>query len=315
MLSKLVVPLDGSVLGNHALPFATRLARAANGRLILVRAGLAHTTWILDEEVLTLLAETRRAAVELAAVADQVAAQGIAVETCVQYDDAARAICDTARDRQADLVVMSMIGASGAGRSVYGEVAERVLRRTEVPVLLVPTTCETAWPTNRVLRVLVPLDGSAAAEAALGPAAALAEALCGELLLVRALPAAPTSAEASAAAGYLDALATLAGRTTPALPVSARVLPHAALAASFREQDADVLALTSRARGHTQRLIGATASEMVRRAGVPVLLVGPAVGPRGALSPEISAVPVDLLTAGDGSAITTRRRAEGTPRG
>jgi hypothetical protein len=97
--------------------------------------------------------------------------------------------------------------------------------------------------------------------------------------------------------------------------VSARVLPHAALAASFREQDADVIALTSRGRGHTQRLTGTTASDMVRRAAVPMLLVGPAVGPRGALPPEISALPVDLPTAGDGSVITTRRRAFRAARG
>jgi nucleotide-binding universal stress UspA family protein len=275
MLTTVVVPLDGSVLGDRALPFATRLVRATNGGLILVRAGLARKAWVLDEEVLTLLVETRRAAVELAAVADHLQAEGIAVETCVRYDDAAGAITDVARDRQADLIVMSMLGASGVGRSVYGSVVEGVLRQTEVPVLLVPTVCETTWPTSRVLRVLVPLDGSTVAEAALGPALALAETVGGELLLVHALPEAPTEAEASTAADYLDGLSGAIGCSAPTIPLRVHVLPHTPLVAIVREQGADVIALTTQGRGRTQRLTGATASDTLRRACVPVVLVRP----------------------------------------
>jgi nucleotide-binding universal stress UspA family protein len=275
MLTTLVVPLDGSVLGDRALPFATRLVRATNGRLILVRAGLARKTWDLDEEVLTLLAETRRAAAELTAVADRLQAEGITVETCVRYDDAAQAITNLARDRQADLIVMSMLGASGVGRSVYGGVVEGVLRRTEVPVLLVPTVCETTWPTSRVLRVLVPLDGSAAAEAALDPALALTEALGGELLLVHALPEAPDEAEASAVTGYLDTVSGATGHSAPTIRLRVHVLPHAPLATIARELGADVIALTMHGRGRTRRLAGTMASDTLRRACVPVLLVRP----------------------------------------
>jgi nucleotide-binding universal stress UspA family protein len=37
MLSTILVPLDGSALAEHALPFAERLARVAKGHVILVR--------------------------------------------------------------------------------------------------------------------------------------------------------------------------------------------------------------------------------------------------------------------------------------
>ncbi len=302
MLTTLVVPLDGSVLGDRALSFAIRLVRATNGRLILVRAGLTQKVCGLDDTVLTLLAETRRAATELAAVAERLRAAGIAVETCVRYDDAAQAIADVARERQADLVVMSMLGASGVGRSVYGSVVEGVLRRTDVPVLLVPTVCETTWPTSRALRVLLPLDGSAAAEAALGPALALGQALGGELLLVHVLPATPTGVEMSAASDYLDAVSTVVGRLAPALPLRVHVLPHTTLAAVVRELGADVIALTTRGRGGTTRLSGGTATDTLRRACVPVLLVRPtAAQADGVVFPEESlALRASPAPTGDG---------------
>ena len=41
MFRTLAVPLDGSALAERALPYAIRLAQAAQGRLILVRAALA----------------------------------------------------------------------------------------------------------------------------------------------------------------------------------------------------------------------------------------------------------------------------------
>ncbi len=290
MLATIVVPLDGSVLSDRALPFATRLVRATNGRLILVRAGLARKAWVLDEEVLTLLAETRRAAVEVAAVANRLRAEGIVVETCVRYDDAAGAITDVTHDRQADLIVMSMLGTSGVGRSVYGSVVEGILRQTEVPVLLVPTVCETTWPTSRVLRVLVPLDGSALAEAALHPALALTEALGGELLLVHMLPATAPAATASAARGYLDRVTTDIKHPAPAVSVSARVAERPTITAAAQEYGADVIAMTTRGKGLARRLAGATASDVLRRACVPVLAVGP-----GALAQESVSLRAEAL--------------------
>lgn len=289
MLSTLLVPLDGSPMGDAALPLATRLAQAARGKLVLVRAGLAQPVWPLDEAVIALLAETRRAATELTAVAERLRAEGMAVEMRVYGDDAVQAVTETAHDQQADLIVMSMLGMSGMRRSVYGSVAEGVLRHAHAPLLLVPAMCETSWHTSRVLRALLPLDGSATAEAAIGPAVALAETLGGELLLVHLLPAVATATTASAARGYLDRVTTDIKRRAPAVTVSARIAERATIAAVAREYGADVIAMTTRGQGHSPRLAGGTASDTLRRAGVPALLVGPGAVAQGA-APRRTAV-------------------------
>ena len=44
---------------------------------------------------------------------------------------------ETARCRDADLIVMSSHGRSGVARLVIGSVAERVRRGTSVPILLI----------------------------------------------------------------------------------------------------------------------------------------------------------------------------------
>ena len=76
-------------------------------------------------------------------------------------------------------------GHGGLGSWLYGSVADEVLRRMPVPVLLVSAVCSpTTWPTDRPAKVVVPLDGSSLAAEALQPARDLATALSGEMLLL-----------------------------------------------------------------------------------------------------------------------------------
>ena len=105
------------------------------------------------------------------------------------YAAAAAGILTEIDVQNADLVIMCTHGRSGLGRWIYGSVAEEVLAHSPVPVLLVrPTgTPMTLSPEPGQFRLLVPLDGSAFAEAALPHAAALAQALGGSILLVYAV--------------------------------------------------------------------------------------------------------------------------------
>ena len=79
---------------------------------------------------------------------------------------------------------MSTHGHGGLGRWLYGSVADEVLRRVPVPVLLVSAVCAQTWAQDQPLRVVAPLDGSDLAEEALGPARDLAATLGNELLLL-----------------------------------------------------------------------------------------------------------------------------------
>jgi nucleotide-binding universal stress UspA family protein len=132
----ILVPLDGSVLGELALAPAIDLARDKSARLVLLRAAEAHTT--IADPTEAQVAVVREAEEYLAGVRARVLAGGLeAVETSVWYGPAADAIVEAARYRDADLIVMSSHGRSGFGRLVLGSVAERVLRATATPILLI----------------------------------------------------------------------------------------------------------------------------------------------------------------------------------
>ena len=197
----ILVPLDGSSFSERALPTATALARATGAGLVLVRAASAsvppggirptyragrfkkktftspptsgapafrrHRSGRSRRQSFTWTASPTawpNKACGRAAVPYAAAAEGILTEIDVQ---------------SADLVVMCTHGRSGLGRWIFGSVAEEVLAHSPVPVLLVrPTgTPVTLSAEPGKFRLLVPLDGSAFAEAALPHAAKLAQAL------------------------------------------------------------------------------------------------------------------------------------------
>ena len=122
-------------------------------------------------------------------IAGRLAEQGLQAKIAVPYAAAAKGILTEIDVQNADLVIMCTHGRSGVGRWIYGSVAEEVLARSPVPVLLVRPTGSpvslSAEPGHS--RLLVSLDGSAFAESALPHAAGLAHALGGSILLVYAV--------------------------------------------------------------------------------------------------------------------------------
>jgi nucleotide-binding universal stress UspA family protein len=130
----ILVPLDGSFLGELALAPAVDLARDKGAKLVLLRAAEAHTTVADPTEAQVTV--VREAEEYLAAVRTRVLDTVAEVETTVWYGPPAEAIVEAARYRGADLIVMSSHGRSGLGRLVLGSVAESVLRATPTPILL-----------------------------------------------------------------------------------------------------------------------------------------------------------------------------------
>ena len=137
-VNKVIVPLDGSTLGEAALTWAASATRKG-GTVVLVRAADALTT-----------ANARAAETYLAGVATQVKALGVTnVDTSVPYGLAVDSIVEAARYRKADLIVMSTHARSGFARLVMGSVAESVMRSTTTPILLVRSPQATVRTSRR----------------------------------------------------------------------------------------------------------------------------------------------------------------------
>ena len=143
-LQTILLPLDGSATAEQALPEAQTLALANQAQLLLVQV-----IQTLDEGSQRLLFKDETAAKAtfaawrgqaeeyLAGVAARVTAAGVRSDYRVMVDNPDHAIC--AMSNHADLIVMGTHGRSGLSRWVYGSVANKVLRGTSCPLLLVHT--------------------------------------------------------------------------------------------------------------------------------------------------------------------------------
>jgi nucleotide-binding universal stress UspA family protein len=291
MMQTILLPLDGSSLAQEAIPYAAGLAKRSGARIVLIRATRAHTILDVDPSDAQ-LGMISRAERDLEATAAQLREDGVEAEPHVYYDSPLPAILDAARRHHAELIVMSTHGRSGLGRMMYGSVADDVLRHAEVPVLLIPTTIDHAWPTERPLSILVPLDGSDLAEEALGSAEVLAEQLGARLHLLRIVepPTYPLygdgyvyvpfdeDAERGAAQQYLEQLAGRLRESGKQVEIEVLVgLPSTVIANVARERQVDVIAMATHGRGGLARLVlGSVATGTLQRTHAPLLLTRPA---------------------------------------
>jgi nucleotide-binding universal stress UspA family protein len=296
VVKTLLVPLDGSPLAERALPYAAALAARAAVRIVLVRVAPPGAG---DTE-----AEDRA---YLSDAAARLAGPGAAVETIVATGEAVAAIAETARAVSADLLVMATHGRGGLGRWVYGSVAEGLLARLSLPILLVRAWLPASAQTLRGerMRLLTALDGSALAEQALPVAERLADTLSGELVLLRvvARPDAPfapdwlagpapaedferAKAEADA---YLHRLAERLERSGRRVQVDVRIgepgltTEADAIEAAGREHDAALVVMTTHGYTGLQRLVlGSVTDAVLRRSTLPVVVLRPQPSPDAA---------------------------------
>jgi nucleotide-binding universal stress UspA family protein len=289
MMYTILVPLDGSPLAEHALPFAARLAAATSARLILSRVLPLSNLQPVEAD----LASADEARAYLLRVGDRLTAKGHLVERTTPWGEPAAEILEQARSTQADLVVMGTHGRSGPGRWLYGSVADDVLRHALVPVVLVPRDAAKPWSVDRTPRILVPLDGSELAEAALGPARKLAARLGSEIVLLQVIPFPPYELYPGAVAAYLEVfdpdaqvvqahqyLTQVAQRLRPTIKhvrIRAELgKPEALICQVAVAEKADLIIMATHGRTGLARLVlGSVATATLQHAAVPLMFVRP----------------------------------------
>jgi nucleotide-binding universal stress UspA family protein len=214
--------------------------------------------------------------------------------TNVFYGDGADAILEELFEHKADLVVMGVPAGHGFGDRPAGSVAAHVLACSPVPVCIA-RPADACFGARHVLvsaRVLVPLDGSEFAEAALPEAAKLAVLLGGELVLLRVVPLLASLPPPGAAVWDVSALDRLEAEAWPYLRnvaaycmreyacvcrVVVRVgVPADAILSSIGEERAGLLVMATHAHSSWQRfLLGSVTDRVLRKSPVPVVLIRP----------------------------------------
>jgi len=146
-MKRILVPLDGSVFGEAALPCVEELARTAKAEVILLQSVTPHHFEIeLAESRSPHLSKLSEEYVEhatiaardyLATIEKRLSENGIVARSVVEVGSPAERIVACAKDKQIDLIALSTHGRSGISAVMMGSVANKVLHYAEVPVLLV----------------------------------------------------------------------------------------------------------------------------------------------------------------------------------
>jgi nucleotide-binding universal stress UspA family protein len=140
MYDRILVPTDGSdpasAATEHALAVADRFGATVHALYVVDIDGIAHEAPGLG---LGALRDALRTEGETAttAVVQRAEERGVDVTDAVVEGVAEDAIVDYADDVGVDLIVMGTHGRRGLDRYLVGSVTERVVRRTEVPTLVV----------------------------------------------------------------------------------------------------------------------------------------------------------------------------------
>lgn len=293
MFEHLLIPLDGSRLAESVLPAAQVLARRFESAVTLLHVIEPHPP--VDVHGERHLASIPEAEAYLQGISAK-AFKDLKVTMHVHgpdEGDVAAIIAHHGEEFDIDLVALCTHGRGGARELLYGSVAQQVLGRGGVPVLLVRP--EGVGQAFTCARLLVPLDGSPASEAVLPAAEMLAHAFDGQLHLLTVVPtlatvptdrapaalllpgatAASLEIEEEATRAYLDGLAgRLRAAGVEVVVEVGRGDPAFQVVEAADRAGADLIVMATHGRsGMSAVWAGSVATRIVARGRRPMLLV------------------------------------------
>jgi nucleotide-binding universal stress UspA family protein len=293
MYRSILVPLDGSLPSEQSLSYAAVLARRSGAALQLA---YVHTPLLLGEGTMYLGTPDVQLWEEekkyLSSLVNRLKKAGLEkVSAHVLEGSIADTLQEHALSSGSDLVVMTTHGRGPVSRFWLGSVADQLVHRLPIPLLLIHTREEEAPPRAEpeIRNILVALDGTLTAEQILQPAEALAKLMGASSTLLRVVPSATPQVvytEAAVDAALADKiraeahvyLQRLAGSLRDqGIATRIRMIAHAYPATAILNEAAsgeyDMIALETHGRRGLPRLfLGSVADKVVRGATVPVLV-------------------------------------------
>jgi len=191
MHKKILVPLDGSAVAEQVLPYVRTLAGELNIPVELMEViDIAELTFHMSAEKeryfdAIIKDSVRRSGEYLKGVAQTF--PSVSVSFAVEKGTAEEVIIAKAAADKETIITIATHGRSGINRWLMGSVAEKVLRGSANPLLLVRAKAEAKTEGEVTLKsIVVPLDGSEVAESVLPTVLEMAKKLNMEIVLFRA---------------------------------------------------------------------------------------------------------------------------------
>ncbi len=147
MYQKMLVPLDGSDLAESVLPHVESIAGGCNvSEVVLVRVfepvqipqSAIIEPYIKENDLKNIEDSHQAQALEyLDSIVDRLQISNTNITHKILKGPVAESLAQYAEENEVDLIVISTHGRSGISRWVMGSVADKVLRSSCVPILMV----------------------------------------------------------------------------------------------------------------------------------------------------------------------------------
>lgn len=141
MYSKILVPVDGSLLAEAVLPHAVALAKLSGAEIVLLRVAVNPVAeFALSDPAMTVsfiqeIESEQRAYMDR--LISNLRESGQDATTLVREGPVAETILSVASEVGADVIIMSTHGISGVQRWLLGSTADRVVTHSPIPVMLI----------------------------------------------------------------------------------------------------------------------------------------------------------------------------------
>jgi len=145
MYKKILVPLDGSDLAECVLPHVESIAKGCGVQeVVFIRVvepfhQFCDYEGCLSQETINSIDVDNKAAAEsyLSQLTKRIRYDGVSVKPEVITGTPAESITDYATKNSIEIIAIATHGRSGISRWSWGNVADRILRSTCVPILMV----------------------------------------------------------------------------------------------------------------------------------------------------------------------------------
>ena len=272
MLKRILLALDGSENAERALWWVIQYAGREKAQVVLFRA---VDTSILEPEFIP--STVQDALNYLQRMETEINQAGIPAKVLVRQGKPAETIVKVAMEERCDLILMSTRGGSKVKRWTIGGVTEQVLRLSPIPVLPIQSRTRPA-KNDHVRRILVPVDGSTLAEAALDWAKGFARLLKARLVFLHVYPPGPAGMSRHAEVTF-EALRTRMVRLCRTLKkegVKATFIVRTGDAADrilgYADRNDLILTTTHGSGGFKRWIFGSVAEKLIHEARIPVLV-------------------------------------------
>lgn len=140
-MKTILVPTDFSKHAENALRVAAQIAKKNNGEIILLHmlelSTSGNDALNTSHEIPELMFFKNAAVAKLEELENSDFLNDIKISSIVQFNMAFEGIIENGKKHHADLVVMGSHGASGFHEMFVGSNAEKVVRNSEIPVLVI----------------------------------------------------------------------------------------------------------------------------------------------------------------------------------